>query len=382
MVPRIVRRAIGAAVRRSRGWHRSALAERAHRSLLRFDPWCLDYARLDGDRVTIAGWALPPGGAHGRVTFALNGRPFEQVAYPRPRPDLGSLYWYLPYAGQTGFACSTPADAGSLTSSGPLLLQCIDRQTGLPFRDEHAYYFNPRSSTELPLPDGPRMRRVHGADLPEAFLLEGYCAYGKLDQALKRYTNRPLTDYPRMLDWGCGCGRLLRHLLALDAGIRIVGCDIDADNVNWCREHLPGAEYVDVPLHPPTPLPSSAFDLIVGISVMTHLRERDQQDWLQELRRIAAPGAILLLTVHGYSTAARGNWDLPALAAWQQRGIVDSANQDLDGCIPEAGYYRNTLQTPDYVRREWERYFEVVDVIESYIGNFQDLVVLRARGAR
>jgi len=29
------------------------------------------------------------------------------------------------------------------------------------------------------------------------------------------------------------------------------------------------------------------------------------------------------------------------------------------------------------VRRHWGRFFEVVTIVEGYIGNFQDLVILR-----
>ena len=349
----------------------------AYRAMFPFEPWCLDYVHVAGADVEIKGWAIAPGGTSSAVTLAVNGRPFNTVKYPTVRKDLGELYWYLPHAKYSGFEARTPADPDVLTSADPLVLQCVNRKTGVPFREEHAYYFNSRSSAHLPVPDGGRMRRVHGGDQVDSFLLEGYSTFVKLDRALTQYTGRRLQDCARILDWGCGCGRLIRHLSGLPPGTRIAGCDIDVDNVNWCRQHLPFADYFDLPLHTPTPLPAGAFDLIVGISVFTHLKEKDQDDWLAELKRVSAPGAVLLVTVHGNAAASRQNWPLPILTAWQQHGFIDGTSHDLDGFIEDADYYRNACHTADYVRRHWGRFFEVVTIVEGYIGNFQDLVILR-----
>src|SRR5262245_50376152 len=106
-----LRRTVGAGIRRTRRWRQSgadqAAAARAHRALLRFDPWCLDFVRVDGNQVTISGWALPPDGNHAVVAFSANGQPFGQIEYPTLRADLGQLYWYLPYARSSGFHCTT-----------------------------------------------------------------------------------------------------------------------------------------------------------------------------------------------------------------------------------------------------------------------------------
>jgi len=47
------------------------------------------------------------------------------------------------------------------------------------------------------------------------------------------------------------------------------------------------------------PYASGEFDLIISISILTHLSEHSQELLLSELFRTARPGAVLLLTVHG-----------------------------------------------------------------------------------
>jgi len=38
---------------------------------------------------------------------------------------------------------------------------------------------------------------------------------------------------------------------------------------------------------------------VIGYSVFTHLTEAMQRQWLEELRRITAPGGLVLVTAHG-----------------------------------------------------------------------------------
>jgi hypothetical protein len=46
-----------------------------------------------------------------------------------------------------------------------------------------------------------------------------------------------------ILDWGCGPGRIIRHLPALLPGSQITGSDYNAGTIAWCRVHLPGITF-------------------------------------------------------------------------------------------------------------------------------------------
>ena len=106
-----------------------------------------------------------------------------------------------------------------------------------------------------------------------------------------------------ILDWGCGAGRLLSYFQSV-AGPQVWGSDIDSDNLAFCQKRLPFAHCVVFPLVPPTTLDASMFDLVIGISVCTHLSEQHQDQWLAELRRLCRPGGLVLLSVQGKSQSA------------------------------------------------------------------------------
>jgi SAM-dependent methyltransferase len=339
------------------------------------DLWCVDHAEVSDRTFEIRGWAVTRAGDPSAVSFTLNGRPFDEVEYPLDRPDIERIYQFLPHARQSGFICRAAiAPDRAFTNGRADLHFASGGDVGAASADQD-YFVADRALDPAPLPDGPRMVRVHGAAHEMSFRLEGFSELVKLERVLQRRFGRAFESYEAILDWGCGCGRVSRFLERTAAG-RLTGADIDADNVSWCRRNLAFGAFHVIPLHPPTAFKNETFDLVFGISVFTHLAEQEQRQWLAELRRIVRPGGTLLLTVHGMTTALRSGLPWAAVAAWQAAGIYDLPNPALNGVIDEAGYYRNTFHTTEYIARTWTSYFELLEIVPGYIGNNQDLVVL------
>ena len=111
--------------------------------------------------------------------------------------------------------------------------------------------------------------------------------------------SRPLS----VLEWGCGPGRLIRHMPALlgERAHAITGSDYNQRSIAWCRANLPGIRFIDNDLSPPIDAPDGSFDAIYCFSVLTHLSQSVQQAWVAELHRLLAPGGILVCTTHGDS---------------------------------------------------------------------------------
>ena len=114
---------------------------------------------------------------------------------------------------------------------------------------------------------------------------------------LKKY--KPLEKLT-VLDWGCGPGRIIRHLPGLlDDDSRIFGTDYNADSIAWCKTNLPGIDFNLNGLEAELPYDGNFFDFIYGISIFTHLSEKMHYEWIDELYRVLKPGGILFLTMHG-----------------------------------------------------------------------------------
>jgi SAM-dependent methyltransferase len=102
-----------------------------------------------------------------------------------------------------------------------------------------------------------------------------------------------LPERPRVLDAGCGTGRNLAEFGALGTA---QGVDPSPQAIDFCRRRgLTGVTAAGIET---LPFEDGAFDLILATDVLEHV-ERDDQA-AAELRRVAAPGALLVVTVPAY----------------------------------------------------------------------------------
>jgi len=149
----------------------------------------------------------------------------------------------------------------------------------------------------VPFPPLDLMSRVGSVDQAD----DPQRAYADLGEALRRGIVDLLPpDWSwaerRVLDFGCGAGRTLRHFLPEAAVGEFWGCDIDDASISWLREHLsPPLRVFNNAAGPPLPQPDGYFDLIWAISVFTHVTDR-WSEWLAELHRALAPWAATTAT--------------------------------------------------------------------------------------
>jgi SAM-dependent methyltransferase len=339
--------------------------------------WVADRADVSDGVLSVSGWAIATSNQSDPVMLAVNGRRFDTVHAGTPRPDLLNVFGFVPDAGRGGFDAQVRLSPAELSGEIPVEFDVVHPGSLAPRRAWQLAAHYPRGLERWALPDAPRIQRVHGAPNEATFLLVGYSNFRKIVRVLDVVCGRSISTFRSALDWGCGSGRLLRYLSSVE-GLQLTAADIDEDNLSWCRTNLPGPAYVHLPRHPPSTLPAQAFDLLIGLSIFTHLSETVQFEWLKELHRVSAPGAILLMSIHGPAVHAMTQ-SMDFCQAIEAKGILDGHSHDLEDVPGDASYYRTTHHSHAYVRREWGRHFEIVDILPACIGNMQDLVVMRRR---
>jgi ubiquinone/menaquinone biosynthesis C-methylase UbiE len=106
-----------------------------------------------------------------------------------------------------------------------------------------------------------------------------------------------LLDHPRVLDVGCGDGRVAGELAR--AGARVTGADPSAIALERATRAHPGLDFVQTTPEGRLPLEDSSFDAAVCLHVLEHVA--DTQMLLSEVRRVLSLGALFAVVVpfHG-----------------------------------------------------------------------------------
>ena len=147
----------------------------------------------------------------------------------------------------------------------------------------------------LRLPPAALRVRVVGQPDPDLFLSSGKTEAEALAAAARAY-GLEMGEVGRLLDFGCGCGRLVRHWRGLPS-LEVHASDHDPELVDWVRVSLPFVQPNRNRLAPPLPYPDGHFDLVYAISVFTHMTEDLAEAWMAELHRVVRPGGLLLFSV-------------------------------------------------------------------------------------
>jgi SAM-dependent methyltransferase len=173
----------------------------------------------------------------------------------------------------------------------------------------------------------------------------------------------------RVLDFGSGAGRVLRHFLSEAQTAELWGTDIDAASIEWLQENLcPPLRTLRCSIEPPLGLEHGSFDLIWALSVFTHLTD-NSLPWLLELHRLLKPQSLLVATYLGpwHQELLTGEkWDEDRVGMnilrhnrpWERGGPV-------------------VLMSDWWVRAHWGRAFEILE-IRPWIRN-QSWALMRRR---
>ncbi len=126
-------------------------------------------------------------------------------------------------------------------------------------------------------------------------------------------TRAGLTPRSRILDVGCGPGRLALPLCRYLAHGEYDGFDVVASVIAWCKRHItsthPNFRFAHVSLRNSDysllggaasnfvfPYPDDQFDCVVAYSVFTHLAFEETANYLRQIHRVLVPGGRFVAT--------------------------------------------------------------------------------------
>lgn len=187
------------------------------------------------------------------------------------------------------------------------ILQAVRKIGLMHFLDKLKFYYEVqknKTANQLFLQKNPTLKLPPPYMLFEAFQMnfEKYFSGGKNTAQWIIELTKPFLDLENatILDWGCGPARVVRHLKQeIGNNCHVFGTDYNQDTIEWCKKNIDEVVFEKNGIHPPANFQNEQFDLIYGISIFTHLSEKNHYDWLAELLRITKKNGIILITTHG-----------------------------------------------------------------------------------
>ena len=110
----------------------------------------------------------------------------------------------------------------------------------------------------MPVPGEELISRVAGGPDLASFFWSGQQSVCDLERTLA-IAGRSLDSFESILDFGCGCGRMLLWMEEIGRSRMLYGTDIDPDAIAWCRTHIPYAEVSVNSADPPLPYDDGSF---------------------------------------------------------------------------------------------------------------------------
>lgn len=335
---------------------------------------------LDNGVLRVIGVLTPPKGDVKGIRFVAPQGVRANLVWPIHDEGSGDFYWYVPGSPYLGFRIDIHLADSALPESDFL-------EFGLHLVNESDSY-NELRNISVPLslaammnfPPQYNIARVQRIQNRSGAAISGASDARRILRIAERH--KSLEAPFRILDWGCGFGRVSRHLSSFARNATVLGADIDDENLDWMKAHLPHITPVPSDISGHIAQDDKSVDIVFGISVMTHLRVDVMKLWLKELCRITRNDGLLLLTVAADSSLAfTSRWvSNDNIDTWRKNGEIVFGNQGaVDSNIGGEDYYVQSLINEERVRAVWSEFVDVLEVIPAVFG-YQDMVVCRPKG--
>lgn len=186
-------------------------------------------------------------------------------------------------------------------------------------------------------------------------------------------THNQIHDKVKILDWGCGPGRITQHLASLIPQSILYATDYNPDYISWCKDNIENVEFSINAQSPPLVYPNVFFDFVIGLSLFTHFSIRGHEDWFKEIYRITKNGGIVFITTQGRSYRRK-------LSEYEKEKF-DNGELVVRSFLIEGNRLFSAFQPKNFIEKCIGNTFNILQYIPgSHDRNFeQDIWVLRKK---
>lgn len=254
-----------------------------------------------------------------------------------------------------------------------------------PYQENSNSYYIPKDkepleTCELGLPIPPKSLWLGYNETKEGYLLAGKTQLNRMFKIIEE-SGYDYKGKKRILDFGCGAGRMIRWIKPYIQKFEAWGTDISSEHIYWANKYLkPPFNFATTTTIPHLPFEDRYFDIVYCGSVFTHIDDLTDA-WLLELRRILSKNGMLFVTLHDKHSIKllyeSNKWKNSWLAIQIKNDNVFTENKDNFGMIsvgrgPESQIFYDLEYFYDSVKN----IFEVISVNEEMYG-YQTAVLLK-----
>lgn len=201
----------------------------------------------------------------------------------------------------------------------------------------------------------------------------------------------------KLLDFGCGWGRITRMWLKVIPGENIYAVDPMDEMINLCKKTIPNVNFIKTnPAPPISNFHDNMFDLLTAYSVFSHLNGEYLNLWFAEFARLMKKNGLLFITTRSrnfiehlqslrekdeyadYETGLRCCF-VDTASAFEEYDKGNIIHQPIGGGSLSNSFYGETCIPESYFSR-FTNDFEILDYIpQMAYENNQSLVVMRKK---
>ena len=185
----------------------------------------------------------------------------------------------------------------------------------------------------------------------------------------------------RILDFGCGHGRVMRHLKVFFPDTEIIGTEVIESCVAYCNASFGAKTFLSSPSFLNLP-PNLNADVIWAGSVYTHISAKRFKKLLKYFSESLKTGGIAVITTHGRKTEEYMPTHGYGLSAVKAKVVLAQYNLFGFGYADYAGAkdYGTSINTPAWfcgmLKKEFPE-LRLVSYTEQYWDNHQDVICVQ-----